>query len=137
MNGPASGAAAAPAASGATGALPSGAARGVWGWLLQRVTAVGLVLVLGVHLYVLHFTGADAFLTVAGVSVRLRTLTYMVVDYSLLGLALYHGLYGLRSVILDYVSRERTARAVTAGIWALGLVAFVYGAFALLPFIRG
>lgn len=112
-------------------------ARGVWGWLLQRVTAVLLVLVLGTHLYVLHFAGEHAVLTMAGVAVRLKTITYMLVDYSLLALALYHGLYGLRSVILDYVTRESAVRAWTVGLWVLGLVAFGYGAYALLPFING
>jgi len=112
-------------------------ARGVWGWLLQRMTAVGLILVLGVHLWVLHFAGEHAVLTVAGISVRLRTLTYILVDYSMLAFALYHGLYGLRSVILDYTTEERTVRVVTVGLWVVGLAFFVYGAAALLPFITG
>jgi succinate dehydrogenase / fumarate reductase membrane anchor subunit len=112
-------------------------ARGVWGWLLQRVTAVGLAVVLTVHLYVLHFAGEHAVLTVADVSVRLRTLTFILVDFGLLAFALYHGLYGLRSVILDYTTRESTVRAVTVGLWALGLIAFVYGALALLLLIKG
>ncbi len=119
----------------ATEAGSVGGARGVLGWLLQRLTAVLLVLVLGTHLYVLHFAGEHAVLTVAGVSVRLKTVTYMLVDYSLLGLALYHGLYGLRSVILDYTTRPGVARAWTIALWVVGLVAFAYGAYALVPFI--
>jgi len=112
-------------------------ARGIWGWLLQRATAVGLVVVLGVHLWVLHFAGEHAVLTVANISIRLRTLTYILVDYSMLAFALYHGLYGLRSVILDYTTKESTVRALTVGLWIFGLGVFVYGAAALLPFIRG
>lgn len=112
-------------------------AKGVWGWLLQRVTGVGLVVVLGVHLWVLHFAGDHAVLTVGGVAVRLRTLTYMVVDYSLLAFALYHGLYGLRSVLLDYTAGANAERRLTAALWVVGVVFFVYGAFALIPFITG
>ncbi len=112
-------------------------ARGIWGWLLQRISAVGLIVVLGVHLYVLHFAGEHAALTVAGVSIRLRTLTYMLVDYGLLAFALYHGLYGLRNVLLDYTTRERSVKAITTVLWIVGLVAFGYGAYALLPFMRG
>jgi succinate dehydrogenase / fumarate reductase membrane anchor subunit len=112
-------------------------ARGIWGWLLQRATAVGLVLVLSIHLYVLHFAGEHAVLSVAEISIRLRTLTFILVDYSLLAFALYHGLYGLRSVILDYTTSESAVRAVTAGLWVVGLAFFGYGAYALLPFITG
>jgi len=112
-------------------------ARGVWGWLLQRVTAVGLIVVTGIHVCVLHFAGGHAELTAAAVSARLDRLAYMLVVYSLLAFALYHGLYGLRSVILDYTTGERAVRAVTAGLWAVGLLAFLYGALALVPFIKG
>ncbi len=110
---------------------------GIWGWLLQRVSAVLLILVLGIHLWILHFAGEHAALTMAGVSIRLKSLSYMLVDYTLLGVALYHGLYGLRSVLLDYVSGERATRLVTAIVWVVGVVAFIYGAYALIPFIKG
>lgn len=109
----------------------------VKGWLLQRVSAVALVLVLGIHLWVLHFAGEHAVLTLAGVSVRLKALSYMLVDYTLLGVALYHGLYGLRSVLLDYTAGKRAARTVTVGVWVIGVAAFAYGAYALIPFIKG
>ncbi len=121
----------------AAGGASVGGPAGVWGWLLQRVTAAALVLVLGVHLWVLHFAGEHAVLTLAGVSVRLRALSYMLTDYTLLGVALYHGLYGLRSVLLDYISGRRAARAVTVGVWVIGVAAFLYGAYALIPFIKG
>jgi succinate dehydrogenase / fumarate reductase membrane anchor subunit len=110
---------------------------GVWGWLMQRITAALLAVVLGVHLYVLHFSGEHAALTVAGVSIRLKSLAYLLVDYSLLAAALYHGLYGLRSVLLDYISGGRTERALTVAVWVVGLGAFVYGVYALAPFILG
>jgi succinate dehydrogenase hydrophobic anchor subunit len=112
-------------------------ARGVWGWLLQRVTAVGLIVVAGVHVYVLHFAGGHAELTAAAASARLDALAYMLVSYSLLAFVLYHGLYGLRSVILDYTTGERAVRVVTAGLWVIGLLAFCYGALALVRFMKG
>jgi succinate dehydrogenase / fumarate reductase membrane anchor subunit len=112
-------------------------AKGVWGWLLQRVTAVGLILALGLHLWILHFAGDHAALTAAGVTIRMKSLAYMVLDFSLLGFALYHGLYGVRSVLFDYVSGPRAERAITAAVVVVGLVAFGYGVYALVPFITG
>ena len=124
-------------AGGVSVSMPGGISRGVRGWFLQRITAVGLVVVLSIHLYVLHFAGEHAVLSVAEVSIRLKTLTYILVDFGLLAFALYHGLYGLRSVILDYTTDDRAVRRVTTGLWVLGLAFFGYGAYALLPFITG
>ncbi|RJQ06485.1 MAG: hypothetical protein C4551_08065 [Bacillota bacterium] len=112
-------------------------AGGIWGWLLQRVAAAGLVVVLGIHLYVLHFAGEHAVLTKAGVSERLGEVGYIIVDVALLGLVLYHALYGLRSVILDYTTRESAVRAWTVGLWVVGLAMFGLGVLALVPFING
>lgn len=115
---------------------PSGPT-GIWGWLLQRVSAVLLVVVLGVHLWILHFASEPAVLTVAGVSLRLKSLSYALVDCTLLAVALYHGLYGLRSVIFDYVTGDRSRRTISLIIWVVGVAAFLYGGYALTPFLRG
>lgn len=118
------------------GSVRSTGVAGIWGWLWQRITAVLLCVVLGFHLYVLHFSGQHV-LTTAGVSIRFSVLSYAIVDYTLLAVALYHGLYGLRSVLLDYITGERATRVLTAIVWIVGLVAFVYGAYVLVPFIQG
>lgn len=110
---------------------------GIWGWLLQRVSAALLVLVLGIHLWVLHFADEAAVLSFAGTTIRLRSVSYLLVDCALLGVALYHGLYGLRSVLLDYVSGIRARRFVSVLVWLVGLAAFIYGGFAFTPFLRG
>ncbi|MCL6581948.1 MAG: hypothetical protein K6U08_10155 [Firmicutes bacterium] len=110
-------------------------AKGVWGWLGQRLTAVGLVLVLGTHLWVLHFAPEPAALTLAGVTIRLKALSYLLVDSFLLAFGLYHGLYGLRSVLLDYFPGERPARAITALCWVVGVAFLILGVATLVPLV--
>lgn len=112
-------------------------ASGAWAWLLQRITAVLLLGLLGLHITVLHFVRPDGEITFASVHIRLSTLLYMVVDYSLLGIVLYHGLNGARNVLLDFTFGQRSQRAISMALLLVGLVAFVYGAWALTPFITG
>jgi succinate dehydrogenase / fumarate reductase membrane anchor subunit len=71
------------------------------------------------------------------VNLRLSTLLYMVVDYGLLGIVLYHGLNGARNVLLDFTFGIRADRAISAFLLLVGVVAFLYGAVALTPFITG
>lgn len=54
---------------------------GMWAWLLQRVAAIGLVVVIAAHLQ-------NPFMR--------------PVQASLLALVLFHGLLGVRSILLDF-----------------------------------
>ncbi|MHB0871272.1 MAG: succinate dehydrogenase/fumarate reductase transmembrane subunit [Chloroflexota bacterium] len=110
---------------------------GAWAWLLQRVTALLLLGLLGIHIAVIHFVRPEGEITFASVHIRLATLLYMVVDYSLLGIVLYHGLNGARNVLLDFTFGVRAQKAISTALLLVGLVAFVYGAWALTPFITG
>ncbi|GBD11869.1 hypothetical protein HRbin23_01549 [bacterium HR23] len=123
---------------------PTPKALGVWPWLLQRLSALALILLLGVHIWVTHF--ADIGKVTAGqqeelvlfhlVGLRLRTLVFLLVDGALLGLALFHGLNGLRGVFLEWRLLSRWAGWVTLGLWGVGLSAFGYGLMALWAFVR-
>ena len=54
---------------------------GMWAWLLQRVAALGLIAVIALHLH-------NPFVR--------------PVQAALLGLVLFHGVLGLRSIVLDF-----------------------------------
>jgi succinate dehydrogenase membrane anchor subunit len=92
-------------------------------WLLQRMTAVLLVAFLGLHLWVSNFATDWATLLRAGV------------DMSLLALALFHGLNGVRTVLLDFGLGYQARRFVSVGLWILGFVAFLFGAYGLWPLL--
>ena len=92
-------------------------------WLLQRITAVLLVVFLGVHLWASNFATDWAALLRAGV------------DISLLALALFHGLNGVRTVVLDFGLGYQARRFVSVSLWMLGFVAFLFGTYGLWPLI--
>ena len=116
---------------------------GTWAWFFQRLSAVLLVVLLGIHLYVAHFmdldshTGDEALITFEDVSVRLDQLIYVVVDYSMLAMVLLHGLNGFRTVLFDFDMFAKRRKTVDAGLWMLGIATLVWGIVILFPFITG
>jgi len=79
---------------------------GMWAWLLQRAAAVGLIAVIALHL---------------------QNPFVRPVQAALLGLVLFHGVLGLRSILLDFGWPARWHRlllllAVVAAAAAFALV---------------
>ena len=92
-------------------------------WVLQRITAVLLVVFLGLHLWASNFpTDWAAFL---------RAL----IDLSLLGLALFHGLNGVRAVALDFGLGLQGRRYLSVSLVMLGFTAFLFGVYGLWPLL--
>lgn len=106
----------------------------LWVWIWQRFSAVLLVVLLGVHFGIMHFVNPTAEISFATTSLRLQSVLYMIVDGGLLLLGLFHGLNGVRNVILDYWPKAGKAAA-----WILGLVGLLvagYGTTALSAFLK-
>jgi succinate dehydrogenase hydrophobic anchor subunit len=116
---------------------------GTWAWALQRLSAVLLIVFLGIHIYASHFmnlgeeTAGDTLITFEDVSIRLDQLLYIIVDYGMLSMILFHGLNGLRTVMFDFDIFAKRHKLVDVGLWILGLATLVWGIFILLPFITG
>jgi len=106
-------------------------------WIWQRLTALALVILLGVHFWLLHYADPSRGLVFAGVQVRLKGLPWILVDLALLAAALFHGLNGVRNVILDYHTAPGLQRTLTVVMWAFGVLIFVLGARTLAAFVAG
>jgi succinate dehydrogenase hydrophobic anchor subunit len=108
---------------------------GMWAWLAQRVTAVVLIVGLLTHLVATHIFNLG-HLSFLNISDRLGSTFFVVIDVSLLAAAIFHGLNGARMVVLDYWLKTRASRlALTIALWVFGSAAFVYGMWALWPWI--
>jgi succinate dehydrogenase hydrophobic anchor subunit len=116
---------------------------GTWAWFFQRLSAVLLVVFLGIHLYVAHFMGVseekpgETLITFNEVQVRLDQLIYVVVDYGMLSMVLLHGLNGLRTVMFDFDMFAKRKKLIDVGLWVLGIATLIWGIIILLPFIFG
>jgi succinate dehydrogenase / fumarate reductase membrane anchor subunit len=119
------------------------AGSGFWPWLLQRVTAVGLVVLLPIHIVINHLANISkveegilpGLVVFSNVMERFESPAYWVVDVLLLSFALYHGLNGVRNVAMDYGLRGVGEKAVTGALSLVGVAAFAFGIIALSAFI--
>ena len=118
-------------------AVRPGEATAAWAWLLQRVSAAFLLFFLGAHLWVLHFALGSEKINFERVKERLQQPFFQVLDVVLLTVVLYHALYGVRSIMLDFRVQGAGKHVLTWGLVVLGAVGFVYGLITLLTFFRG
>lgn len=108
--------------------------KGLWSWLLQRLTGLYLIFGMAVHIIILPL-GKEA-ITFESVSFRLQHAGWLIFDLLLLTVCVYHGFNGLWSVFMDFNPSEKVRRGVGWGLALFGLVWIVYGIFVLIPFAK-
>jgi len=85
-------------------------------WLLQRVTAAFLVVVLAFHFFLLHFVHHPAEITLAGTSGRMSQWSYFATMVLFLVTATFHGVNGVYAALLN---QGLTGTRKTAVKWVL------------------
>lgn len=104
-------------------------------WYLQRITGALLLVLLIAHFWVEHFMSAPlrhGELNYNLILARIANPYWQAIDIAFLLVGLYHGLNGLRNIVLDYSrigplgARLSTALFILAGgAWAYwGIEAF-------------
>jgi len=104
-----------------------------WTWHI----AAGLVILflLGLHMLVMHLSAVLGVFNPAGGKVtdwanvleRSRMVFFVVVYVLLLGAALYHGLYGLRTILFELGPRPVLQKIINMAFWIGGAALFVLG----------
>jgi succinate dehydrogenase / fumarate reductase membrane anchor subunit len=75
--------------------------RGGVRWLIQRVTAAFLVVVLAFHFFLLHFVHHAADVTFGMTSARMQELTYFSLMVLFLVTATFHGVNGVYNALIN------------------------------------
>ena len=112
--------------------------RTLWTWHIGA--GVVILVLLGLHMAIMHL---DATLGIFGtpgaepvewesVAGRAGSLFFTATYVLLLGAALYHGLYGLRNILLELNPGAGLRRAISVGLSLLGLALFAFGTWAAL-----
>ena len=108
-----------------------GSRGGMWPWLGQRVTAVLVLVTIMIHLVLTHYI-AIGHLSYANIGDRLAGGAVVVNDIVLLVAVVFHGLNGLRMVVLDWgLSGSGGRRIFDVVLWVVGTAGIVYGIWAL------
>jgi len=105
-----------------------------WAWLLQRISAVVLLIALGLHIWFLHFASGGEVLHYSDIEKRLDTAIFISLDILLLIFGLYHALYGLYSIFLDFTSGSKERIVVLALVVMAGIGFCGFGIYGLLWF---
>ncbi|MDP6824262.1 MAG: hypothetical protein QF554_13330 [Dehalococcoidia bacterium] len=114
-----------------------------WLWFLQRVTGLLLIALVLLHGWFNHFAQIDAFeaglqdepVVFSVVADRLTRVGFIALDLALLTLVLFHGLNGVRTVLLEWRPAARRRRAVTRSLIGIGVAAWVVTFIALVVLI--
>lgn len=110
--------------------------QGMLGWLLQRLSAIIIFAILVTHIIVIHYTTPGEPITFAESIQRLENPIFVVLWLLLLGAALYHALYGVRNILLDFVT-VANKRTLTQALFGIGIAIFGIGVFFLVPLVIG
>ncbi len=108
-------------------------------WTWHMTAGVVIFLLLGLHMLTMHLGGLTGLLVansteepVARINSQARDASSLImVGYILLlAIGLYHGLYGLRTILFELTLKPATEKAVSVILLILGLGLFGLGAWA-------
>jgi len=107
-------------------------------WTWHMAAGVVIFFLLGLHMLIMHMGGiTHLFAAHGGEAIsrenslfRASTLFFTVTYVLLLGAALYHGLYGLRTIVFELTLKPAAEKALSLGLLIVGLGMFGLGAWA-------
>lgn len=111
-------------------------------WFLH-ITCGGIILcLLGLHMAVMHLDQITGLFSLGGHAVdwvnvahRSKTVLFAVIYILLLGAALYHGLYGLRSILLEIDFLKTWKKPINVLFCLAGIILFTIGSIANIAFV--
>ncbi|WIV67768.1 succinate dehydrogenase [Natrialbaceae archaeon AArc-T1-2] len=102
------------------------------GWLLQRVTAAFLVVVLAFHFFQLHFVNHAAEVTFAGTQARMDNLGYFLTMVLFLIAGAFHGINGVYNALVNQGLSGTPKKVVLAVLTLAGIALVVQGTWVAL-----
>lgn len=105
-----------------------------WQWYFMRVSGLVLVFLALGHFTITHIINDVVDTDSEFVANRWSNPVWRIYDFTLLTLALFHGLNGLRVIIDDYVAEPRKRLATKALLYVVSLSLFAYGTLTIVTF---
>ncbi len=93
-------------------------------WLLQRITAAFLVIVLAYHFMLLHFVNHAAEITFAGTQARMSQVSYFATMVLFLITATFHGVNGVYNALINQ-GLDGTQRTVVKWVLVVASVLLI------------
>ncbi|AFZ71745.1 succinate dehydrogenase hydrophobic membrane anchor subunit [Natronobacterium gregoryi] len=102
------------------------------GWLLQRITAAFLVVVLAFHFFQLHFVNHAADVTFAGTQARMENVGYFLTMVLFLIAGAFHGLNGVYNALVNQGLKGTPKKIVFWVLVIAGVALIVQGTYVAL-----
>ena len=111
---------------------------GSFGWVVQRITGIVLVVVMIGHYILMHFHPENGH-TYEAVLARMQSNWYRVLDLTFIVLGMYHGLNGIWSIFRDYRLKQWQSITIFSFIIIFGLAFTLWGIKTILdiPYVTG
>ena len=93
-------------------------------WLLQRITAAFLVVVLAFHFFLLHFVNHAAEIEFAGTQARMENVGYFLTMVLFLIAGTFHGVNGVYNALINQ-GLEGTLRKVVLALLVIASVGLI------------
>ncbi len=103
-------------------------------WYFMRVSGLALILLAGGHLFITHYLNVPSDTTFDFVAARWANPLWRSFDWLLLMTALWHGVFGLRYSIQDYIGRPGARVATLAVAYAAGFIFMAVGSVTVFTF---
>ena len=105
-----------------------------WTWFFMRVSGLILIFLSLAHFAITHIVNDVVDTNASFVAERWDNPLWRLFDWTLLALALGHGLNGVRWSIDDYITSKARRAAVKALVYGTSGVLFAYGTITILTF---
>ncbi len=99
---------------------------GTTAWVLQVVSGVLLIFLLGAHIVAQHFVVKGGLRDYAQVVSYLANPAVLAVESLFVVVLIWHAMLGLRAVLLDFGFGRRGQALITRGVVVLGAVTAAY-----------
>lgn len=116
------------------GPRPSGGGFETFSWYFMRLSAMGLIFLVIIHLVLNHVTTDVSCTSYQLIAIRYSNPFWRLYDWLLLMLALLHGMNGLRVVIDDYVQTRSWRLVLQSTLGTLTVIFFMLGTITLITF---
>jgi succinate dehydrogenase / fumarate reductase membrane anchor subunit len=96
--------------------------------ILQYVTGIGLFFLVGLHLLLMHLAGGDPE-SWSSVAQRAASAGWLAIYILILIFGIYHGLHGVRGLILEFSLPDRAVKVLNWSIVFVGIAVFGYAVY--------
>ena len=105
-----------------------------WSWFFMRVSGLVLVFLSLLHFAITHIVNDVVETDAVFVAERWDNPLWRLFDFSLLVLAILHGLNGVRWSIYDYIRSKAAKATVKSVLYTVTGALFVYGTITIISF---